>query len=100
MARIEVVERAVGTYDVTVSGGGRTTRHTVSVPAGLADRLGCGQMTDVELVERSFEFLLARESATSILSSFRLDQIGEYFPEYPTVIGRSPAPGGPGQAAP
>jgi hypothetical protein len=39
-------------------------------------------------VRRSFDFLLEREPSTSILSSFSLEQIGHYFPEYPAVIGR------------
>ena len=35
-----------------------------------------------ELIKFSFEFLLKRESNTSILSSFELDIISKYFPEY------------------
>jgi len=38
------------------------------------------------LVEKSFEFLLAREPNTSILRSFDLPVIGRYFPEYKRVI--------------
>jgi len=35
-----------------------------------------------ELVKFSFEFLLEREANTSILSSFELNIITKYFPEY------------------
>ena len=35
-----------------------------------------------ELIKFSFEFLLERESNTSILSSFELNIISKYFPEY------------------
>ena len=35
-----------------------------------------------ELIKFSFEFLLEREPNTSILSSFELDIISKYFPEY------------------
>jgi hypothetical protein len=35
-----------------------------------------------------FEFLLQRESNTSILSSFELPVIGRYFPEYEDEIRR------------
>jgi len=35
-----------------------------------------------ELVKFSFEFLLEREPNTSILSSFELNIISKYFPEY------------------
>jgi hypothetical protein len=38
------------------------------------------------LVERSFRFLLERESNTSILRSFELSVIGQYFPEYEKTI--------------
>ncbi|MDX2343195.1 MAG: hypothetical protein QNL12_05390 [Acidimicrobiia bacterium] len=41
---------------------------------------------DSVLVEKSFEFLLERESNTSILSSFELPVIDRYFPEYETTI--------------
>jgi len=40
------------------------------------------------LVEKSFEFLLDRESNTSILRSFELPVIGQYFPEYETTISK------------
>jgi hypothetical protein len=38
------------------------------------------------LVEQSFRFLLDRESNTSILRSFDLPVISQYFPEYERVI--------------
>jgi hypothetical protein len=70
-----------------------STNHTVEVPAGLADSLGWGAAGDAELVRESFAFLLEREPATSILSRFSLDVIGQYFPEYLLEIRRrSPAP--------
>jgi hypothetical protein len=39
-----------------------------------------------ELVRKSFEFLLERESNASILPSFDLPVIGHYFPEYENTI--------------
>ena len=39
-----------------------------------------------ELVRASFEFLLEREPATSILREFSLDVISQYFPGYPAQI--------------
>jgi len=39
------------------------------------------------LIEKSFEFLLERESNTSILRSFDLPVIQRYFPEYERAIG-------------
>lgn len=73
---------------MAVDQGGRRTEHTVTVsPASLA-RWGKGsEKRDVEdLVRRSFEFLLEREPATSILRRFDLSVIESYFPEYDEVI--------------
>lgn len=63
------------------------TQHTVTVShATLAD-LGPG--TDVEgLVRASFDFLLERETRSSILRRFDLTEIGSYFSEYPDEIRR------------
>jgi hypothetical protein len=44
--------------------------------------------TAEELLEASFEFLLEREPASSILARFALPVIERYFPEYPRVINR------------
>jgi hypothetical protein len=65
---------------------GTHTSHTVSVPAGFSASLGCVQVTPEELVRASFEFLLEREPATSILHTFGLDVISQYFPYYPARI--------------
>lgn len=76
------------TCEVVVERGRRRTEHTVTVlPASLA-RWGKGfEKQDVEgLVRRSFEFLLEREPATSILRRFDLSVIETYFPEYDEVI--------------
>jgi hypothetical protein len=41
-----------------------------------------GRISPETLIEKSFEFLLERESNTMILSRFDLPVIGDYFPEY------------------
>ncbi len=43
--------------------------------------------------EQSFEFLLEREPATSILRRFSLDVIGDYFPDYEAEMTRRAASG-------
>jgi hypothetical protein len=48
-----------------------------------------------DLVRASFEFLLEREPATSILHEFSLDVISRYFPGYPAEI-RARLRGDPG----
>jgi hypothetical protein len=84
MTQITVTPQAGGTFRVQTPAG---TRHEVSVPAGFAASLGCGHVAPDELVRASFEFLLEREPATSILREFSLDVIGQYFPSYPAKIG-------------
>ena len=73
------------TFKVTVKG--RTvTNHTVTVDPSYYEKLTGGQVSVEVLVEKSFEFLLEREGNTSILSTFDLPVIGQYFPEYETTI--------------
>jgi hypothetical protein len=83
MAQITVTRRADGTFHVRTPAG---TSHEVSVPAGFPASLGCGHVAAEELVRASFEFLLEREPATSILRAFSLDVISQYFPGYPAQI--------------
>lgn len=73
---------------VTVDQGGDRTTHTVTVDRTDAERWGGGtDIADVQaLVGRSFDFLLERESAGSILKTFELTTIQRYFPEYDRVI--------------
>jgi len=83
-----VCEPAPGgwTCRVTVSGPGPATRHEVAVPAGDLARLAPGAGDPVDLVARSFAFLLAREPKESILARFDLLVIARYFPEYEREI--------------
>jgi hypothetical protein len=83
MAQITVTRQSDGTFNVQTPAG---TSHDVSVPARFAASLGCGQVTSEELVRASFEFLLDHEPATSILRTFSLDVISQYFPSYPADI--------------
>lgn len=83
MAQITVTRQTDGTFYVQTTAG---TSHTVSVPAGFPGSLGCGHVAPEELVRASFEFLLEREPASSILREFSLDIISRYFPEYPAEI--------------
>jgi hypothetical protein len=49
-------------------------------------KLTGGRVSAETLIEKSFEFLLERESNTSILRSFDLPVIQRYFPEYERTI--------------
>jgi hypothetical protein len=84
MTQLTVTPQADGTFHVQTPAG---TSHEVSVPAGFPASLGCGHVAPGELVRASFEFLLEREPATSILREFSLDVISQYFPSYPAAIG-------------
>ena len=73
------------TFKVTVKERA-TTSHTVTVDPSYHEKLTGGSVSAEKLVEKSFEFLLKRESNTSILSAFDLPVIGRYFPEYENTI--------------
>lgn len=82
------VERIDGTtFQVTVKER-TTTTHRVTVDPSYQEKLTGGSVTPEVLVEKSFEFLLEQEDNTSILSTFDLPVIGEYFPEYEQTIRR------------
>jgi hypothetical protein len=88
MSDVTVTKLGAGSFRVEVAAGDVTTTHAVSVPAGLAARLGGEGTSDEHLVEESFRYLLEREPNTSILRTFSIDQIGTYFPKWPSEIGK------------
>lgn len=67
---------------------GSSSRHVVTVTRAVLGRLAPGAEDPVDLVRRSFAFLLEREPKESILRSFDLPEIGRYFPEYERAIAR------------
>ena len=73
------------TFRVTVESR-TTTTHTVTLSPSYYETLTGKRITPEVLVKKSFEFLLERESNTSILRSFELPVISRYFPEYETTI--------------
>lgn len=62
--------------------------HQVTVAAADLARLEPGASEPIDLVRRSFAFLLEREPRDSILRSFDLVVIGRYFPEWEREIRR------------
>ena len=82
---VEIEEIDERTFQVTVTEAATTT-HRVTVSPDYYQKLTAGQVSVDELVRRSFEFLLARESNTSILRTFDLPVISRYFPEYERTI--------------
>ncbi|NIV03650.1 MAG: hypothetical protein GWN59_03210 [Calditrichae bacterium] len=79
MVSVEKVDDT--TFKVTVEGKSTTT-HTVNLDPAYYQKLTGGKVTEEMLIEKSFEFLLERESNNSILSQFDLPVINRYFPEY------------------
>ena len=62
------------------------TKHTVLVSEEYYLSLTSKKISKKKLVEYSFKFLLNREVNTSILSSFELNIITSYFPEFESEI--------------
>jgi hypothetical protein len=84
MVQVEQIDDT--TYEVTVQGP-PTTTHRVTVRPEYYQKLTGGRVSPERLVERSFDFLLQRESNRSILASFDLSVIQRYFPAYESTIG-------------
>jgi hypothetical protein len=83
---IEVRKTNSDEFAVTVDEGSSKTEHTVVLDDDYYRDLNQGSMTKEELIKRSFEFLLQRESKESILSRFNLKVIKRYFPEFEREI--------------
>ena len=65
-----------------------TTTHTVKVTDHSLNDLTDDIATKAQLLEFSFKFLLEREPNTSILSSFDINVITKYFPDYREEVRR------------
>jgi hypothetical protein len=92
---IEVTRKGEGwVAEVEVTDGRQTTLHTVAVSTADLARWGRGDGDPevADLVRRSFDFLLRREPATSILRRFELSVIQRYFPEYDEQFARHKKP--------
>ena len=79
---IEVQKKDDRIYTVIVQEGASRSQHTITLEETYYRKLTGGKITPEQLIHRSFEFLLARESKESILSRFELPVIQRYFPEY------------------
>ena len=76
-----ITELSKDKFEITVKAD-QLTNHTVSVTDQMLLNLTNNKTSKEELLNFSFNFLLERESNTSILSSFDLTVISKYFPEY------------------
>lgn len=88
MADMTITSEGPREFEVRVRGGDGETSHRVTVPEYLIQELGVSEEDLESLVRESFEFLLEREPASSILPEFSLRVISDYFPEYPQEMSR------------
>ena len=80
--KMELEDELSVIFRVVVIDNGSASTYTVTVNKDDYQHLTAGKITDEELVRRSFEFLLERESKESILSNFNLMEIARYFPQF------------------
>ena len=87
-ATIKVERVNANHFRVRVSEGGSESTHQVTLKEKDQARLAGSAAAPEELIRKSFEFLLERESKESILGRFDLTVISRYFPEYEREIKR------------
>jgi len=85
MANIHIESLGGNRYAVTANTD-QTTTHEVTLDPAYREQLVGEAWPPEKLIEKSFEFLLQRESNTSILRKFDLPLIKSYFPEYEDEI--------------
>jgi|TARA_B110000238_G_scaffold193570_1_gene230210 hypothetical protein len=82
---IEVLKITNEIFQVTVIKDSRTI-HKVTLSDKFYKDLSDSKVLKADLIKKSFEFLLERESNQSILKEFNLEVIEGFFPDYPTLI--------------
>jgi hypothetical protein len=88
MTTMRVLPMAPGEFGVEVTEGHEVTGHKVRLPPAFLDDLLLTHVDEVKIVRETFDFLLEREPATSILAEFSLDDVSRYFPEFPQELQR------------
>ena len=88
MTTMRVVPMAPGEFGVEVTEGHEVTGHQVRLPPAFLDDLLLTDVDEEQIVRETFDFLLEREPATSILAEFSLDDVSRYFPEFPQELQR------------
>jgi len=79
---IEIQKKSQDEFLVLVRENETQSQHVVTVDDDYYQLLTRGKITKEDLVRKSFQFLLQRESKESILGRFDLKVIKRYFPEY------------------
>ena len=73
------------TFSVSINSE-KNTQHTVTFSDKLRESYNLGHIQKDFIIKYAFEFLLMREPNTSILTSFSIDLISNYFPEFKTRL--------------
>lgn len=85
MARIDVTTEVDGNncweYEISVADQENSFDYKVTLSWSDYDLWSHGRVAPERVVQAAFEFLLSRESASSILSTFDCSVIRRYFPE-------------------
>ena len=84
----KVVSMAPGEYGVEVEEGHEVTGHKVRLSQEFLDDLLLTGVDEEVIVRETFDFLLEREPATSILPEFSLEDVSRYFPDFPEELQR------------
>jgi|TARA_B110001450_G_scaffold217739_1_gene211881 protein involved in sex pheromone biosynthesis len=84
---VSVTAKGQDTFEVMVTTQSTTT-HLVTVSDAIHTKLTNKKISKKILLEKSFEFLLARELNTSILSQFKIEVVSQYFPNYVGAVGK------------
>ncbi|XOJ84568.1 hypothetical protein ABXT54_06960 [Methylophilaceae bacterium Uisw_099_01] len=79
MINVETIDN--NTFKVSVTKNASTV-HIVLLNDRFHLDVSNNKLTKTELITKSFEFLLERESNQAILKKFNLEVISQYFPEY------------------
>mgnify|MGYP000388474813 CR=1 FL=1 len=73
-------------FEVTISEGGGSSKHQVTMGAEQYERL-CGESSPEACLEAAFRFLLDREPKEAIMGKFDVTVIAKFFPEFESKIG-------------
>lgn len=85
-ATIHVERSTPGRFRVTVGEGASQSEHAVTLNPAYYEKLTRKRITEEDLIQRSFQFLLEREPKESILRNFDLSIIKHYYPDYESKI--------------
>lgn len=83
---LRLKENGSFTFRVEVKDLQGNSTHEVTLSRETYDRLTDGKYAPATCVESAFRFLLDREPKESILSSFNVDRIAQFFPDFERAV--------------